>query len=144
MQKGNLLFFILLLLAACQPKADLEALKASVADTEEAFAQMAADSGISKAFYHYADEDGVIMRGNKIISGREEIRSHIESRQIPGATLKWSPNFVDVAKAGDLAWTYGDYTFSWPDSSGTMQSSKGIFHTVWKRQEDGSWRFVYD
>lgn len=144
MKQNAFLFSVLLFLAACQPKADLEALKASVLETEAAFARMAADSGIAKAFYHFADEEAVIMRGNRIIPGREGIKSHIDSRHIPGAMLDWSPTFVDVAKAGDMAYTYGDYTFTYPDSSGVMQSSKGIFHTVWKRQGGGSWRFVYD
>ena len=144
MKKGIFLLPVLFFFAACQPRVDLEELKASVAETETSFAQMAADSGIAKAFFHFADDKAVIMRGNKIIPGRDGIRSYIESRRIPGSRLEWFPTFVDVAKAGDMAYTYGDYTFSYPDSTGTMQSTKGIFHTVWKRQDDGSWRFVWD
>ena len=144
MRKEKILLMMPFFVLACQPKADLEALKVSVSETEAAFARMAADSGMAKAFYHFADEDAVLMRGNRIISGREEIRVSVERSQVPGARLEWSPSFVDVAKAGDLAYTWGDFTYIYPDTAGQIQSINGIFHTVWKRQEDGSWRYVYD
>ena len=51
---------------------------------------------------------------------------------------------MDVSESGDLAYTYGKYTFSAFDSNAKKIEAKGIFHTVWKRQEDGSWKFVYD
>ena len=58
--------------------------------------------------------------------------------------LVWKPDYVDVSESGDLAYTYGKYTFTSRDSTGRKVVSKGIFHTVWKRQEDGSWKFVWD
>ena len=58
--------------------------------------------------------------------------------------LKWKPDFVDVAASGDLGYTYGHYTYSYIDSTGKAAEDKGIFHTVWKRQPDGNWRFVWD
>lgn len=36
------------------------------------------------------------------------------------------------------------YTYSVTDSTGETKSSSGIFHTVWKRQADGTWKFVWD
>ena len=56
----------------------------------------------------------------------------------------WKPDFVDVSSSGDLGYTYGQYTFIRLDSIGNETASQGIFHTVWKRQSDGNWRFVYD
>ena len=44
----------------------------------------------------------------------------------------------------DLGYTYGHYTFSYIDSGGNKIENKGVFHTVWKRQSDGTWRFVWD
>ncbi|MCB9249994.1 MAG: hypothetical protein H6613_16335 [Ignavibacteriales bacterium] len=34
---------------------------------------------------------------------------------------------------GDLAYTYGHYTFSATNPTGENISAKGIFHTVWKK-----------
>jgi ketosteroid isomerase-like protein len=43
-----------------------------------------------------------------------------------------------------MAYTYGSYIFTTIDASGNKQESRGKFHTVWKKQADGSWKFVYD
>ena len=58
--------------------------------------------------------------------------------------LTWEPEFVDVSTDGTLAYTYGPYTFKAMDKDGNPISAEGLFHTVWKRQADGNWRFVYD
>ena len=61
-----------------------------------------------------------------------------------GGSLVWEPDFIDVSVAGDLAYTYGKFTYTSITESGDTLTSKGIFHTVWKRQEDGSWKYVWD
>ena len=43
-----------------------------------------------------------------------------------------------------MAYTYGEYEFTSLDTLGKSKVSKGIFHTVWKRQGDGTWKYVYD
>jgi ketosteroid isomerase-like protein len=52
--------------------------------------------------------------------------------------------FVDVAASGDLAYTYGQYTISSKDENGKEITKSGVFHTVWKQQSDGSWKYVWD
>jgi hypothetical protein len=43
-----------------------------------------------------------------------------------------------------MAYTYGQHTFEATDDSGGIIEDTGIFHTVWKRQPDGQWRYVWD
>lgn len=120
--------------------------KNEILEAEEAFADMAANEGIAKAFLNYAAEDAVVMRNNRLIIGRDRLAVYLEN-QSPGPEnelLSWKPDFVEVSTSGDLGYTYGQYTYSYTDSTGSTISNKGIFHTVWKRQEDGSWRFVWD
>lgn len=52
--------------------------------------------------------------------------------------------FCRYCKSGDLAYTYGKYNFSALSTNGEKISSTGIFHTVWKKQDDGSWKYVWD
>jgi len=103
---------------------------------------MAAEEGIAAAFYAYASDSAVISRGGNLIHGREAIRDYYLRTIKPGTTLQWEPDFADVS--GDLGYTWGQYTISVPDISGRQTVSHGIFHTVWKRQPDGTWRFVWD
>jgi len=58
--------------------------------------------------------------------------------------LDWTPDFVDVSESEDMAYSYGGYSFSALSSKGDTINSSGIFHTVWKKQLDGSWKYVWD
>lgn len=123
---------------------DAAMLKQEITDTELAFAKMAADSGIATAFKAYAAPDAVMRRGKGLVKGYDSIAEFIDNSFHPGEKLSWSADFVDVAASGDLAYTYGKYEFSFPDSAGIMKKQEGYFHTVWKRQPDGKWKFVWD
>lgn len=110
--------------------------------TEHDFAVMADEAGVAEAFYHYAADSAVILRGGKLIKGREAIRDYYQHNLKPGTKLLWAPDYANVS--GSLGYTYGRYTHQVPDSAGSIIESHGYFHTVWKRQADGSWRFVWD
>ena len=140
-------FVIFLLLVGCQNLEntnEIEKWKAEIIEVEKDFNDMAQDKGLIKAFEFYAAEDGVIRRNKKIIKGKRAIADWYTKDVRPNETLTWKPTFIDVSKSGDMAYTYGDYTFTSLDSLGNKKESKGIFHTVWKRQDDESWRFVWD
>ncbi len=141
----NILLFIGLF--ACQSpetKDNSEKWKSEIIATEKAFYDMAQKEGLVKAFQYYAAEEGVIKRNRKIIKGKTAISEWYQNDVRPNESLTWAPTFVDVSQSGDLAYTYGDFTFTYLDSLGNEKVNKGIFHTVWKRQKDGSWRFVWD
>jgi ketosteroid isomerase-like protein len=123
-----------------------ETWKDEILATERAFAKMAMDDGIPAAFLEYAAEDAVLLRNNNLIIGREALRESYSEQHAGGTkvSLNWSPDFVDVSLSGDLGYTYGKYTFTTTDSVGHTNVMEGVFHTVWKRQPDGKWRFVWD
>lgn len=132
---------------SCAPNKNVELAKwkQEIADTEKAFSEMARTEGISKAFITFAADDVAVLRGKDLILGKESLRASYENRSASGeASLTWAPDFVDVSSSGDLGYTYGRYTYISNDSLGNVQSDEGIFHTVWKRQADGTWKFVWD
>jgi len=138
---------ILFSLTACDDApsdVEIEKWKAEIVAVEKAFNDMAQQEGLVKAFEHYAAADGVIRRGKKVVKGKAAIAAWYENDVKPNETLTWVPTFVDVSQSGDLAYTYGDYIFTYPDTLGNNKENKGVFHTVWKRQSDGNWRFVWD
>jgi len=147
--KKNIIYsaIIVLILVGCQNSettVNIELWKSEIMDVEQAFNDMAQREGLIKAFEFYAAEDGVIRRSKKIIQGKKAISDWYTQDVRPNETLTWKPTFIDVSKSGDLAYTYGDYTFTSLDSLGAKKENKGIFHTVWKRQDDDTWRFVWD
>lgn len=122
----------------------MEKLKLEIMAVERQFAEMAEKRSIKDAFLFYAAEGAVLMRNNKVIKGKTNIRKYFDSVKLNNIKLKWEPDFVDLSSSGDLAYTYGKYTFSAKDQSGKEINSEGIFHTVWKKQIDGSWKYVWD
>ena len=141
------LFFVCLLLTDCTTgidKGGIETAKAELVQTEKAFEAMAKEKGLSVAFSYYADSSAVLNRGSYVIHGKDSIRLFYQAPRFKGVKLAWKPDFAEVSKSADLGYTYGKYTFTTQDSTGQIASSKGIFHTVWKRQTNGQWRFVWD
>lgn len=112
--------------------------------TEQDFCDMTREQGIQAAFSHFAADSGIVKRGEKLIMGKEAIRDHYGKSTLKNVKLEWKPDYVDASSGGDLGYTYGRYSFNAVDSSGNVIAETGIFHTVWKRQKNGSWRFVWD
>ena len=123
---------------------DKEKLKEEIRLTENAFRDMAREKGISEAFTHFAAPEAVLYRNGILIQGKDSIGSWLRKRVKGEMTLDWEPTFIEVSDSGDLAYTYGNFTFASLDSLGQENQTEGIFHTVWKRQEDGSWKYVWD
>lgn len=147
--KTNILSLAIIILSTigCQhtdTTQDVEKWKTEIMNVEKAFNDMAQKEGLIKAFEFYAAEDGVIRRGKNVIKGKKDIADWYEKDVRPNETLTWTPTYIEVSSAGDMAFTYGDYTFTSLDSLGAKKVNKGIFHTVWRRQADGTWRFVWD
>lgn len=122
-----------------------EKAKQEIVQTEKDFEKMAAEKGIAEAFWYFADSNAVIRgRNDSLIRGKEAVRNFFSADRFTTATVKWAPGFVEAAESGDLGYTYGKYTWQSKDSTGKVSESSGIFHTVWKKQKDGNWRFVWD
>ena len=131
---------------SCERDNNLEAKKEQwkqeVINTETEFAKLLKEKGMHEAFVAFADENAVLMRNDDLIIGKEAIDERYSN--FNSKNLTWKPDFIDVSNSGDLAYTYGKYNYTYKDSIGNNQIDTGIFHTVWKRQNDGSWKFVWD
>lgn len=115
--------------------------KKEILQAEKDFALLAKEKGVATAFYAFADTDAVIKRGDRLVTGKESIKEFYFKQEQHGE-LQWEPSFVDAS--GELGYTYGPFTYSAKDSTGKTTETKGYFHTVWKKQKDGKWKFVWD
>ena len=114
---------------------------------ENAFCQAVKERGFKEAFLEFAAEEAVLKRGDQLIKGKAAIASFYDNAfagMKAEVSLTWSPSFVEVSDDGTLGYTYGDFVYARTDENGKVSESKGVFHTVWKRQSDGSWKYVWD
>ena len=144
MKKYPLMLILIPLLFSCKHTVNIEAARNEIMQAEKAFEKMASEEGISAAFYYFAAEDAVIKRGNdSLIIGKENIKRFYDNNANPDVKLSWTPDFIGVSDCGTLGYTYGKYVFSIQDSSGKSAEQTGVFHTVWKKQNN-DWRYVWD
>src|SRR6187402_1998403 len=147
--KNTFKFFIfLMVLNGCTPKSkskNLTYAKLEIVKTEKDFEKLVTQKGLAEGFYQFADSNAVIKREHDtLIIGKTNIKNYYLNPKFQNATVTWSPDAVTVSDDGDMASTYGKYVWTFTDTHGKEQILKGVFHTVWKKQKDGSWKYIWD
>lgn len=97
---------------------------------ERAFAAQTREVGFKRGFLAWVADNGFIFA-----PGLRPARAVLEALPAiapPGPPLFWWPEFAGVANSGDLGFTTGGATIP------------VRYFTVWQRQADGRWRWIYD
>jgi ketosteroid isomerase-like protein len=142
---SSLLLVPMVIGADSAPKAlDKTALKVELARMEDAFCALAKEKGLRAAFEFYAAPDvAFIDTDPRRFRGLAAVRERIGPDQ-PGVSLTWSALFTDVSDDGTLGYNWGRYELRTPEPGGPERIRTGFFLTIWKRQPDGTWRYVMD
>jgi len=114
----------------------------SLANTERAFAKTSEEKGTREAFLAFIAEDGTLFRPTAV-KGKQWLLEHVPAPSTKRPLLAWQPSFAEVARAGDLGYTFGPWEFK-QDIKDQKPIAYGHFVTVWQKQSDGSWKFVVD
>lgn len=108
------------------------------------FSRDATKFGTGEAFGRYAAEDAQIFSGpGEFISGPRAITQSFGPTTTK-TSLVWHPVHGEVSAAGDLGFTVGNAVFTGEREDGAPLIRHSKYLTVWKRQRDGSWRYVVD
>ncbi|MBM4169575.1 MAG: DUF4440 domain-containing protein [Ignavibacteria bacterium] len=108
-----------------------------------AFAAMSEAHGPVAAFDAYLDDDAIqLPHGAEPIFGRDDIVR--EMAEGPPFTLLWTPVKAEVARSGELGYTWGTYVAESKDADGKIQRRQGKYTNVWRKQDDGSWKVILD
>ena len=123
----------LALLAACASASSQPNVSADpVIAAERSFAARGAEIGWIPAFREYTAPDGMV--GNF-----ENAPQSLAATPDDGSrNLFWWPAYAGIARSGDLGFTTG------PFSVDEARAPRGQYFTVWRRQPDGSWKWIWD
>ena len=113
-----------LLLMAAEPM--------SAIDAERAFAADAQKLGQWTAFRKYAAEDAVMFVPEQV-----NAQAWLKDKKDPPVSVFWWPGRSHVSCDGNFAINTGPWIREWG-------KSVGYFTTIWKRQPDGSWKWLLD
>lgn len=121
------------------------ALKAEIYKTEKEFEKTVLEKGFRTGFSQFSDANAVLIREHDtLIKGKNEILNYYLNPKFKNASVQWTPDFIDISEDGTMGYTFGKYTWTVKDSLGKSTNYNGIFHTVWKKQNDGTWKYVWD
>jgi ketosteroid isomerase-like protein len=114
----------------------------SMVETERAFARMSEEKGTRPSFMAFIAEDGILFRP-KAVKGKQWMIDHPLPPSDKRDLLSWGPSFADMARAGDMGYTFGPWQYK-SDIRDARPVAWGHFVTIWKKQADGSWKFRVD
>ncbi|SOD20533.1 DUF4440 domain-containing protein [Pedobacter xixiisoli] len=103
----------------------------SLVNTEKAFAQKAAKSGVNAAFTEFSAPDGIVFRPNAI-NAKKFFATAPDTKE-----LTWEPNYARLSKSRDWGFTSGSYI------AGGEKKTFGHYLSVW-RGKDGEWQLIID
>ncbi len=104
---------------------------------DSAFAALSVTSGVKHAFLAFSAEEAISFGGgSEMTRGRQAIGAAFDGFPA-GAVLEWWPVAAEIAPSGDLGCTVGETKIA-------SLNHYSKYLTIWRRQPDGTWRFVAD
>jgi uncharacterized protein (TIGR02246 family) len=112
---------------------------------DRAFAKATAERGVDGWLEYFAEDGAMLPAGQPIIRGHQAIRDLMSAAfEAEGFELRWEPTEADIAASGDLGYTIGRYERTVTGPNGTQQTTVGKYVSIWRRQEDDTWKVVVD
>ena len=107
------------------------------ADT--AMSNLAKTEGFFQALLKYADDSLIIPREGKLpMIGKIEV-SKVWTEKPVIKELTWEPIRAEASESGEIGYSFGYAIYRGKDTTTYTN-----YCTIWKKQKDGSWKFVYD
>jgi ketosteroid isomerase-like protein len=125
-----------MVVSACTTPQNLAPVTAApVVNAERAFAARAHEIGWIPAFCQFSAEDSRLIGRAGLVNAHERMCALPDDGE---RNLYWAPSYAGLAASGDLGFTTGPASF---DAAHTPSIQ---YFTVWRRQSDGSWKWIYD
>lgn len=104
----------------------------AVVAAERAFAADGLAHGIKQSFVSHSTPDAILFAPDPV-----KVHDFYAGRSAkPHPPLVWWPLWAGIARSGDLGFTTGPSTYDGKEN--------GWYFTVWTRQPDGGWKWIYD
>jgi ketosteroid isomerase-like protein len=125
---------------SASPKPTAETLKLLEAE----FMKAATEKGSQGYMSYYADDSVELPNGAPAIQGKANIAKTMGFLDDKNNHLSWAPVGANISASGDLGYTYGTFEFRSKDKDGKSTVEHGKYTSIWKLQQDGTWKVVLD
>jgi len=130
--KRIILAWLALSRSLCMAQAPFDAM----ISTERSFASQALQVGNKQAFLRFMADSAIMYNQGQLTYAMPIWQQRPEWND----KLHWGPAFADISQAGDIGFTTGP----WYLESANKRAGEGSFITIWKRQPDGHYKFLFD
>lgn len=127
---------------ACAPSVDKDAAEQTIRDIDARWVQAIAAGDADAIAALYADDAYMLVPNQVRIAGREGIKSTWADMLSANMALTFTPNRIEIADAGDMAYEVGTYNLAMDGPDGRVQDN-GKYVVVWM-SEEGEWHVVAD
>lgn len=112
-------------------------------DLDTKFSAMSKQEGAAKAFAAYFEDGATIAKnGGGFLHGLPAIVSDMEQGGL--YSLSWRPLGGYLATGSPMGFTYGRYVYEATDFEGNIVTSHGKYVSIWRKQQDGQWKIIFD
>jgi len=117
--------------------------KAFLFNLEARFAKDVTERGGAGFASWFADDGVALGNGKPPLVGKVAIeRSATWSPKV--YQLTWTPTDGMMGPSGDMGYTWGHYEGHSKDANGNPVTTSGRYMTIWRREQDGTWKVVLD
>jgi ketosteroid isomerase-like protein len=134
-------------LTSCENKStvDIESEKQKLMETSREWSRVAASDDQEKTLAYWSDDALVLSAGDPPLQGKEGIRQMVlSSFDDPNFRISWEPETAEISASGDMGYLIEDTQMTMKDSTGSNSTQHFKTVTIWKKQQDGSWKNVVD
>ncbi len=142
MRKTAALFVVVLVSASmgwAQAKADAEPVLQADRDFNRA-----TQAKHLEGWMEYMADNIVLGHGAQPAFGKEAVRKEMAYLNEADTSMTWEPTYGEVFPAGTVGFTTGKWMLKGKDKDGSEATFTGHYLTVWKKQQDGNWKVVWD
>jgi ketosteroid isomerase-like protein len=123
---------------------DMQKEKDALKQVDIDFSNLSKEKGMKEAFLAYVASNGVLLRPyTHPVEGFDAVKKFLDEGDA-NFTLTWVPSYADVSISGELGYTYGLYELTFKDEQGILNTRKGTYVSIWKKNEEGKWKYTLD
>jgi ketosteroid isomerase-like protein len=95
---------------------------------------------------HYAPDAYIVPSGLDPVAGKYNVRTLMAAlARDPNFDMRFAGDRIEVSNSGDLAFVRGRFSDRYTDpATNQVKSETGTYLTVYKKQDDGSWKVIED
>lgn len=109
------------------------------------FDRVTAEKGLEGFLSFIAEDAAFFPAGGQISLGPEAARAiWSELLTTPGVSIRWTPLKAELARSGELGYTYGTFVSHRSQPGQEAITRHGKYVTIWRKNPDGAWKVVVD